>query len=161
MKDFPGKRGLRKTSPKINLEIALRADGVHLTRDAEIGKRYAEARDVLGTRYIVGAMTGASRHDAMELAEAGADYIGFDLDNSAGGDDAARMLRLERVGWWAEIFEVPCVAFDARDVADAHELRRAGADFVGLHLRSGSSPAAASDLMRALMSGGGAGREGT
>lgn len=28
VKDFPGKRGLRKTSPKINLEMALRADGV-------------------------------------------------------------------------------------------------------------------------------------
>lgn len=28
VKDFPGKRGLRKTSPKINLELALRADGV-------------------------------------------------------------------------------------------------------------------------------------
>jgi putative spermidine/putrescine transport system substrate-binding protein len=28
LKDFPGKRGLRKTSPKINLELALRADGV-------------------------------------------------------------------------------------------------------------------------------------
>lgn len=28
LKNFPGKRGLRKTSPKINLELALRADGV-------------------------------------------------------------------------------------------------------------------------------------
>jgi putative spermidine/putrescine transport system substrate-binding protein len=28
VKDFPGKRGLRKSSPKINLELALRADGV-------------------------------------------------------------------------------------------------------------------------------------
>jgi putative spermidine/putrescine transport system substrate-binding protein len=28
LKDFPGKRGMRKTSPKINLELALRADGV-------------------------------------------------------------------------------------------------------------------------------------
>ena len=28
VKNFPGKRGLRKTSPKINLELALRADGV-------------------------------------------------------------------------------------------------------------------------------------
>jgi putative spermidine/putrescine transport system substrate-binding protein len=28
VKTFPGKRGLRKTSPKINLEMALRADGV-------------------------------------------------------------------------------------------------------------------------------------
>lgn len=28
VKDFPGKRGMRKKSPKINLELALRADGV-------------------------------------------------------------------------------------------------------------------------------------
>ncbi len=28
VKDFPGKRGMRKKSPKINLEMALRADGV-------------------------------------------------------------------------------------------------------------------------------------
>ena len=28
LKNFPGKRGMRKTSPKINLEMALRADGV-------------------------------------------------------------------------------------------------------------------------------------
>jgi putative spermidine/putrescine transport system substrate-binding protein len=28
VKEFPGKRGLRKSSPKINLELALRADGV-------------------------------------------------------------------------------------------------------------------------------------
>jgi putative spermidine/putrescine transport system substrate-binding protein len=28
VKNFPGKRGMRKTSPKINLEFALRADGV-------------------------------------------------------------------------------------------------------------------------------------
>jgi len=28
VKEFPGKRGMRKTSPKINLELALRADGV-------------------------------------------------------------------------------------------------------------------------------------
>ena len=28
VKNFPGKRGMRKTSPKINLELALRADGV-------------------------------------------------------------------------------------------------------------------------------------
>ncbi len=28
VKDFPGKRGMRKTSPKVNFELALRADGV-------------------------------------------------------------------------------------------------------------------------------------
>ena len=133
------------------LARTLRADGVHLTWDGEIGKRYAEARDILGTRYIVGAMAGASRHDAMELAEAGADYLGFGLGGEPDGAEAARELRLEQVAWWAEIFEIPCVGFDLDNAAEAAELMQAGADFVGLHLRNGSAPGAASDLVRATL----------
>lgn len=129
----------------------LRADGVHLTWNAEIGKRYAEARDVLGNRYIVGVMAGASRHDAMELAEAGADYIGFGLGDAPDEAATARELRLEYVAWWAEIFEIPCVGFDVDNAAEAAELIQAGADFVGLHLRNGSAPGAAADLVRATL----------
>lgn len=132
----------------------LRADGVHLTWSADIAQRYAEARDVLGTRYIVGAMAGASRHDAMELAEAGADYIGFGLGNVPQGEEPAMEFRREQVSWWAEIFEIPCVGFDVDNAGDAAELIQAGADFVGLHLRIGSSPAAASDLVRAITAAG-------
>jgi len=35
------------------------------------------------------------------------------------------------VAWWAEIFEVPCVAF-AETADQAAELARAGADFIAL-----------------------------
>jgi putative spermidine/putrescine transport system substrate-binding protein len=36
LKNFPGKRGLRKTSPKINIELALMADGVPANKVYEI-----------------------------------------------------------------------------------------------------------------------------
>ena len=38
---------------------------------------YAEARRLVGPDAIVGVSCYASRHDAMEAAEAGADYVAF------------------------------------------------------------------------------------
>ena len=38
---------------------------------------------------------------------------------------------LERVSWWAEIFETPCVAYAAR-LEDVAPLAEAGADFIAL-----------------------------
>jgi len=46
--------------------------------------------------------------------------------------EAARARRLELIGWWGEIFEVACVAFDVETVAEARALAAAGADFVAL-----------------------------
>ena len=37
----------------------------------------------------------------------------------------------ERVGWWAELFEIPCVAY-ARELGDITALAAAGADFVAV-----------------------------
>src|SRR5262245_26838886 len=61
------------------LARTLRADGVHLPWSKDIAARYAEAREILGTRYIVGVDVGRSRHDAMTIAEDGVDYIGFGI----------------------------------------------------------------------------------
>ena len=38
---------------------------------------------------------------------------------------------LERVAWWAEVFEAPCVAF-AAGIEEVAPLVRAGADFIAL-----------------------------
>ena len=38
---------------------------------------------------------------------------------------------VERVAWWAEIFNVPCVGY-AHDLASIGDLVRAGADFIAL-----------------------------
>ena len=49
-------------------------DGVHLTDGARTVRK---ARKELGADAIVGAFCGASRHDGMSAAEAGADYVSF------------------------------------------------------------------------------------
>ena len=90
-----------------SLARQLRTDGVHLTWSKDQLERFAEAREILGARFIIGVDAGRSRDDAMTLGEAGADYIAF------GPGEAQPDL----IAWWAEIFEVPCVAFDVADRA--------------------------------------------
>lgn len=111
-----------------HLARTVKADGVHLVRRADdIMGAYEEARSILGGGAIVGADAGASRHDAMSLGEAGADYVAFNL---ADGDDSG----YELVAWWAEIFEVPVVAYGATSVEAVQDLAAAGADFVAVPL---------------------------
>jgi thiamine-phosphate pyrophosphorylase len=114
------------------LARTLRADGVHLPWSKDIAARYAEAREILGTRYIVGVDVGRSRHDAMSLAEDGADYVAFGIPPHVEDRASAAERRLELIGWWSEIFEVPCVAFDVEDAEDAAALAAAGADFIAI-----------------------------
>jgi thiamine-phosphate pyrophosphorylase len=114
------------------LARTLRADGVHLPWSKDVVDRYGEARQVLGNRFIIGADAGRSRHDAMTLGEAGADYVGFGIPRHVEDREAARARRLDLVAWWSEIFEVPCVAFDVETEEDAAALIEAGADFVAV-----------------------------
>jgi thiamine-phosphate pyrophosphorylase len=66
----------------------------------------------------------------MEAAEAGADYVMFGEPGSDGRKPAFDAL-LERVAWWSEIFQVPCVAYaDSLDETEA--LAKAGADFIAI-----------------------------
>jgi len=106
-------------------QIALRAgaDGAHV---AGCGPELADAVERLSPRYIVGAGALETRDDAMRAGELGADYVLFGEEGAAGLDDVA-----ERVGWWAELFNTPCVAV-ARSLDDIGPLVAAGADFVML-----------------------------
>ena len=70
------------------------------------------------------------RDEAMTAGEMGADYVMFGEPRGEGPAMPLELL-LERVGWWAEIFETPCVAY-AETVEAAGGLARAGADFVAL-----------------------------
>jgi thiamine-phosphate pyrophosphorylase len=64
----------------------------------------------------------------------------------------------ERVVWWAEIFETPCVAY-AETIAAAGTLADAGADFVAIGdaIWGNSSPPAAAREAHALIAGVGVG----
>jgi len=66
----------------------------------------------------------------MSVAEAGADYVIFG-EPDADGRRPAREAMLERVAWWADLFEAPCVGY-AGSADDIAPLVAAGADFVAL-----------------------------
>ena len=130
----------------------LKADGVHMAQSNgdDLVEHYELARKTVGPQAIVGVPIGHSRHTAMTVGEAGADYIAFGLPTDLPDIAAARARRLELIGWWAQIFEVPCVALDVDTPAEARELAQAGADFIGVTLTNGQSPAQAADRVRAI-----------
>jgi thiamine-phosphate pyrophosphorylase len=107
-------------------QLALRAstDGIHI--EANEGRLEA-ALHALKPGRIVGVGGLKTRHAAMVAGEAGADYLMF----GGPGADEPQSAIVERVAWWAEIFNVPCVGY-AHDVAVIGELVRAGADFIAL-----------------------------
>lgn len=119
------------------LARTLRADGVHLPWAKEAAKRYGDARQIMGNRFIVGGDVGRSRHEAMSLCETGADYVGFGIPGHVEDREAARARQLALIEWWSEIFEVPCVAFDVETPQEAVALAHAGADFVALAIPAG------------------------
>ncbi len=102
------------------------ADGAHLTGiDA-----FTEALHRLKPERIAGAGGLGSRHDAMVAAEAGADYVMFGEPMASGARPSFAAVK-ERVAWWAEVFEVPCVGY-AATLDEIGPLVAAGADFIAL-----------------------------
>jgi thiamine-phosphate pyrophosphorylase len=102
------------------------ADGAHL-----IGfEAFDAARAALQPERIAGCGGLATRHDAMLAAEAGADYVLFGEPDTDGHRPSFEAVT-DRVTWWAEIFEPPCVGF-AASLAEVHGLAAAGADFVAV-----------------------------
>lgn len=116
----------------IALARRLRADGVHLGQEDGSPK---EAREALGREAQIGVTCHASRHLAMEAGEAGADYVAFGAffpsTTKDKGPDADRP-DLELLGWWARLFEIPCVAIGGITPANCRPLADAGADFLAV-----------------------------
>lgn len=99
------------------------ADGAHLHDVAALD----EALPVLKPDRIAGVAGLESRHDAM-LAGETADYVMFGEPPAEGPRPSAEAIA-ERLAWWAEVFEVPCVGYAAsRDEALA--FAATGAEFL-------------------------------
>lgn len=102
------------------------ADGAHLTGVTEL----KEALPRLKPERIAGAGGLISRHDAMIAAELGADYVMFGEPDRRGSRPAFEAI-LDRVEWWSDVFEAPCVGY-AASLDEVGPLSAAGADFVAL-----------------------------
>ncbi|MCP3461257.1 thiamine phosphate synthase [Bradyrhizobium sp. UFLA05-153] len=100
------------------------ADGAHLIGIAAL----EEAMPSLKPNRIAGVGGLTTRHDSMSAGEMGADYVLFGEPDANGQRPSVQAIA-ERLDWWAELFEPPCVGF-ATSLAEAFEFAAAGADFV-------------------------------
>jgi thiamine-phosphate pyrophosphorylase len=109
-----------------HVELVARAgaDGAHLTGIAAL----EEALPSLKPDRIAGIGGLATRHDSMAAGELGADYVLFG-EPDAKGERPSMEAIAERLQWWDELFEPPCVGF-AASLAEAAAFAAAGADFV-------------------------------
>jgi thiamine-phosphate pyrophosphorylase len=102
-----------------NAAAANRCDGVQISDAAS----YAPARQTMGKNGIVGIACGSSRHLAMEMAEAGADYVAFSQSARAPGNEPI-------IKWWSDVFEAPCVAYEPVEDASLDTLLPQNPDFI-------------------------------
>jgi thiamine-phosphate pyrophosphorylase len=109
-----------------HVELVARAgaDGAHLTGIAAL----EDALPSLKPDRIAGVGGLATRHDSMLAGELGADYVLFG-EPDAGGQRPSVDAVAERLDWWAELFEPPCIGY-AASREEAYAFARAGADFV-------------------------------
>jgi thiamine-phosphate pyrophosphorylase len=102
------------------------ADGAHLTGFDAL----QAALPALKPDRIAGCGGLASRDDAMRAGEAGADYVMFGEPDASGHRPSFAAIA-ERIAWWAEVFQVPCVGY-AQTLDEVDAIARARAEFVAV-----------------------------
>jgi thiamine-phosphate pyrophosphorylase len=112
-----------------DLALKLDCDGVHIGQD---DMAYAEARRIVGSDRQIGVTCKASRHLALEAAEAGADYVAFGAFFPSTTKVVTVPADLEIVQWWSGLMEVPCVAIGGITVDNCRPVISAGADFLAV-----------------------------
>src|SRR4051812_1742334 len=100
------------------------ADGAHLPGIAAL----KEALPSLKPDRIAGVGGLTTRHHSMDAGEIGTDYVLFGEPDAKGQRPSSQAIA-ERLDWWAELFEPPCVGF-ATSLEEAHDFAASGADFV-------------------------------
>lgn len=109
-----------------HFELAARAgaDGANISGVETL----EDALSTLKPDRILGVGGLNTRHDAMMAGEAGADYVLFGEPDEAGERPSAEAI-FDRLQWWAEVFEPPCVGY-AATLEEAGLFAESGADFI-------------------------------
>ncbi len=134
------------------LAKSLGVDGVHLDCRRTVQNAVLEARALIGAEAIIGAEAGLSRHAAMVSGEYGADYISFGDPSGQRHHEIDQIADMVR--WWAELFEVSCVAWHRGGLEEAKLLAASGADFIAVDdfvWRGGGEPARTLDALDAAI----------
>lgn len=142
-----------------SIEVAVRggADGVHV---AYARAAVEEAVSRLAPARMVGVAGLRSRDDAMTAGECGCHYVMFGEPALSRREGTLALppfaAVVDRVAWWAELFEVPVIGY-APDLAGVAALAGAGADFVALGdavWSHAEGPAAAVRMAHAALASG-------
>ncbi|RED49768.1 thiamine phosphate synthase [Aestuariispira insulae] len=114
----------------VQLTKELDLDGVHLENDLS-AKMVKAARKLLGNDKSIGVSCRNSRHLAMELGEAGADYVSFGPVFMSPTKDLPPMEdAMEAIRWWGRMMELPQVAIGGVSPENCDMAVAAGADFI-------------------------------
>src|SRR5262249_48870528 len=91
---------------QVELVARAGADGAHVSGI----KALEEALPTLKPDRIAGVGGLVTRHDSMSAGELGADYVLFGEPDAQGKRPSVDAIG-ERLEWWAELFEPPCVGY--------------------------------------------------
>src|SRR3546814_19468052 len=118
-------------------DLKFGADGVHVGQEDET---YAEARRILGADRIVGVTCHASRHLAMEAAEAGADSVALGAFFPTGPKASQTRADPDIIEWLAGLLEAPCVAIGGSTFGNCAPLGDSRAAFLAVSSRGVTPP---------------------
>jgi thiamine-phosphate pyrophosphorylase len=122
------------------------ADGVHVSGNVA---DLRALRERLRDERALGVGGLRTKDDAMTAGEAGADYLLFGEPRADGSLPALDSV-VDRVAWWAEIFETPCVAYAPR-LDDVPALAATNAEFIALADAVWSHPGGPAAAVRAAL----------
>ncbi len=132
---------------RADLAAEMGCDGVHI---GQSDCPYRTARRLVGDNAIVGVTCHASRHLAIEAAEAGADYVAFGAFFPTATKVAPAAADPEILEWWSTMMTVPCVAIGGLTVENCAAVIEAGADFLAVSAGVWDHPEGAAAAVRAF-----------
>lgn len=123
------------------------ADGVHIGQ-SDAG--YDEARALLGADATIGVTCHNSVDLALDVGEAGADYVAFGAFFPTATKTAPTRAEPDILEWWSFATTVPCVAIGGITPQNCAPLVRAGADFLAVSSAVWAHPAGPAAAVKAF-----------
>ncbi len=119
------KRALFLINDRVDIALAVNADGVHLGQD---DLPYKICRKILGKNKIIG-VTAHSLEEARQAQKNGADYVGVSpIFSTSTKQDAGKPVGVDLIKKIKKHLSIPIIAIGGIDIYNAPRVIRAGAD---------------------------------